>query len=177
VGLAEVQQLRGAAPRNKRLIFFSLGGYTAEAIRFADRCRIALFRFASYNGRVEPANGWAERILERRTRSRVVSPKTPGHVNTPAQEAPAESEERIRRAITLVRQDGLSVRDAAGKMGVEPQDVLRFAGRRLLEIVDALREDDENGDDAMVPSLEHKRRRNLGDFRLVLAEFIYPTKR
>jgi hypothetical protein len=63
VGRPEIQQLRGAAFDGRKPIFFSLMSYTAEAEAFASSAGVALFRFAGYDGQIEPVNAYAQAIL------------------------------------------------------------------------------------------------------------------
>jgi hypothetical protein len=57
-----VQALAGvAAVEGKRGVFFSLGGYTAEAVAWAERARIALFTF-DLSGEPTPANDLARGV-------------------------------------------------------------------------------------------------------------------
>jgi hypothetical protein len=62
VGSPDVQRLRGAAHRGEIAIFFSLTDYTPAAYAFAEAAGVALFRFAGYDGAVEPCNQRARQI-------------------------------------------------------------------------------------------------------------------
>lgn len=73
VGRPDVQRLRGAAHEYRLSIFYSTGGYTKEALLYADQAGIALFRMDPY-GNCEPVSQLAallakdELIHERRER-------------------------------------------------------------------------------------------------------------
>jgi hypothetical protein len=54
-----------AATEGKKAIFFSLNGYTAPAIVFANRAAIALFTF-NYQGEPVPENKAAKSLLQPR---------------------------------------------------------------------------------------------------------------
>ena len=45
VGAPAVQQLRGATPEGAWALFYALSGYTTAAVDFADRAKVALFRY------------------------------------------------------------------------------------------------------------------------------------
>jgi hypothetical protein len=64
IGRPEVQQLHGCAVAMKRdSAFFCLGGYTPQAVGWADSVEMPLFRF-DLSGEPEPVNGTARRIMD-----------------------------------------------------------------------------------------------------------------
>lgn len=64
-GRPVIQGLNGVAAHHKKLgLFFSLGGYTSEALHWATDADIAAFEF-DYSGGVEPVNPPAKRLMVR----------------------------------------------------------------------------------------------------------------
>lgn len=63
VGRPEIQQLRGVVHDGRVPVFFSLMAYTDEAMEFAAKSGVALYRFVGYDGAVEPLNESAKRIF------------------------------------------------------------------------------------------------------------------
>ena len=63
VGSPEIQQLKGVAHDGRMAMFFSLTDYTAAAQEFAQKAEIVLFRFAGYDGSIEPSNDHARHFL------------------------------------------------------------------------------------------------------------------
>jgi hypothetical protein len=63
IGAPEIQQLRGVVHDGRLPIFFSLAGYTRQALDFAEASKVALFRFSGYDGMVEPVNAQAMQLL------------------------------------------------------------------------------------------------------------------
>ena len=62
-GRPVIQQIYGAAVAEEKLaLVYTLGGYTAEALSWADDNNVALFEF-NHSGEVEAANGSGERLL------------------------------------------------------------------------------------------------------------------
>lgn len=62
-GRPAIQRLCGAAsPRGDAALFFSLAGYTRQALEWADRAGVALFEF-DYQGSVQPVSRLAETLL------------------------------------------------------------------------------------------------------------------
>lgn len=62
VSPAAVRELHGvAAVRGKRSVFFALGGYSKNAVQFADEARVALFRY-DRGGGVTPESDEARRV-------------------------------------------------------------------------------------------------------------------
>lgn len=62
VGAPDVQRLRGASHGKKEALFYSLSGYTLQALEFAENSGVSLFTFDSSNN-VEPANSRALRLI------------------------------------------------------------------------------------------------------------------
>src|SRR5690349_5603382 len=56
IGIAEIQRLKGVVHDGREALFFSLTDYTRAAVEFADLAGVALFRFAGYDGSIEPVN-------------------------------------------------------------------------------------------------------------------------
>lgn len=73
VGRPDVQRLRGAAHEYRLALFYSTGGYTSEAVAYADQASVALFVMDAY-GKATPASSFAvllgqdEHIQERKDR-------------------------------------------------------------------------------------------------------------
>ncbi|MBC7761824.1 MAG: restriction endonuclease [Candidatus Saccharibacteria bacterium] len=63
VGRPEIQRLRGAAPGYKLALFYSTGGYTKEALAYANEADVALFLMDLY-GRCEPTSDLASLLIE-----------------------------------------------------------------------------------------------------------------
>lgn len=68
IGRPDIQQLRGVAHDGRTAFFFSLTGYTPGAIAFANQSGVALFRFAAYDGSIEPSNEAGRNVIEVRGR-------------------------------------------------------------------------------------------------------------
>ena len=62
VGAPDVQRLRGASHEKEEALFYSLSGYTSQALEFAEISGVSLFTFDSSNN-VEPANSHALRLI------------------------------------------------------------------------------------------------------------------
>lgn len=58
VGRPDIQRLRGAAHEYRISVFYSTGGYTREAVQYADQAAVALFAMDPY-GQVEAASEFA----------------------------------------------------------------------------------------------------------------------
>jgi hypothetical protein len=58
VGAPDVQKLKGSAHLIENQLFYSLSGYTDQAVKFADSASVALFKFDILNN-VEPVNSVA----------------------------------------------------------------------------------------------------------------------
>jgi Restriction endonuclease len=67
-GRPDVQRLVGAAPKGKAALFFSLSGFTPQAIAYANERGVALFTFTDLEGAVRPENDAARRAMNRRSR-------------------------------------------------------------------------------------------------------------
>jgi hypothetical protein len=70
VGRPEVQNLFGAASaEGRRGAFFTSGSYTSHAVDFADRTKVALFRYDAVAGTIRGANGLARSLVAAAARS------------------------------------------------------------------------------------------------------------
>ncbi|MDM7892979.1 restriction endonuclease [Curtobacterium caseinilyticum] len=58
IGRPDIQRLRGAAHEYRISVFYSTGGYTREAVQYADQAAVALFAMDPY-GQVEAASEFA----------------------------------------------------------------------------------------------------------------------
>lgn len=64
VGRADIQRIRGVAHDGREAIFFSLGGYSAGAVEWAEDAGVALFQFAGYDGTIEAISTHATTLLK-----------------------------------------------------------------------------------------------------------------
>jgi hypothetical protein len=63
IGRPEIQRLRGAAHEYRLALFYSTGGYTNEAVTYADQAGVSLFLMDVY-GRCQPVSNWASLLVE-----------------------------------------------------------------------------------------------------------------
>lgn len=63
VGRPDIQRLRGAAREYRIALFYSTGGYSKEAVAYANDAQVALFLMDPY-GRCEPQSSYAVLLLE-----------------------------------------------------------------------------------------------------------------
>ncbi|MBO0979639.1 restriction endonuclease [Microbacterium sp. SD291] len=63
VGRPDIQRLRGAAHDYRLAVFYSTGGYTGEAVAYADQARVALFQMDPY-GQAKPTSQLATLLAE-----------------------------------------------------------------------------------------------------------------
>ena len=63
VGRPDIQRLRGAAHTYRLALFYSTGGYTSEAVEYADQAQVALFHMDAF-GRVEIVSSSAAMLTE-----------------------------------------------------------------------------------------------------------------
>lgn len=62
IGRPEIQRLRGAAHEYRLSLFYSTGGYTNEAVAYANEAGVSLFVMDAY-GRCEPASNFANLLV------------------------------------------------------------------------------------------------------------------
>jgi hypothetical protein len=63
IGRPEIQRLRGAAHEYRLALFYSTGGYTSEAVAYANEAGVSLFFMDAY-GRCRPASNFASLLVE-----------------------------------------------------------------------------------------------------------------
>ena len=97
IGVADVQRLLGTATAaGKDALFFSLGGYTRQALAWGTNAQVAMFEF-DLAGRPSPVNGAAS---EFRTRDRAFHPPRQScrsRVGDSAPQASASTADHFRR--------------------------------------------------------------------------------
>lgn len=128
VGTPDIQRARGAAYGVKNLLFYSMAGYTPQAVTFADCAGVALFVYNAAN-RVAPANALAEHLVARSAIDQFEG-QTPGERTIGVMEDLGEGTIKARQFATYLANHG------AGNRG--PLDPgLRSEVEALLMHVDA----------------------------------------
>ncbi|WP_442818802.1 restriction endonuclease [Streptomyces sp. NBC_01320] len=64
IGVGPIRELRGVADSHHHLLFYASGGYTANALEFADERGVALFSLLEF-GHITPVNAPASRLSAR----------------------------------------------------------------------------------------------------------------